>query len=102
MKKVLIPVFVMLSSTYAFADGMGGGLAGGIPSTSSTVGLRQTINCVAGSAVANDASVGQLALGIGHANVSASTNVRQGISNVSNSIAVNNAEVSNIAVGANP
>lgn len=113
MKKVLIPVCLLLSTTFAFADGLGGaigvgGLAGGggvnnnLPTTSSSVRVRQVIDGVTNSTVANQASVDQLALGVGNANASARTSVRQGIYNVDNSIAVNHAEVTNYAIGLNP
>jgi len=103
MKKLLVSFFVIMSTGYAFADaGWGGGGGNSLPTTSSTVGVRQTINGITGSGVANDASVGQLALGLGGTNVSAQTNVSQAICDVTNSLAINSAEVSNVAVGIAP
>lgn len=99
MKKLLlVPTFVVMSSSFALA----GGWFGGTPTTSSTVGVHQNIFGTNNSLAVNNAKVGQLALGIGDANVHAKTNVSQNIGFVNNSIAVNNAQVSNAAVGINP
>lgn len=101
MKKLLVPFFVIMSTGYACADGYWGG-GNSLPTTSSSVSVRQVIDGVSNSLVGNNASVGQLALGVGDANASARTRVSQGIYNVDNSIAVNNADIQNLAVAIGP